>query len=485
MDIDFKPSAKQFELWEKITDINDPATLVLSGGAAGGGKSFLGSIWLIVMCLKYNDVRYVVARHTLKALKESTLNTILSILKDWKVPYNYNQKDGFILFENGSKIILMELADLPSDRNFERVGSMEITGVFCDEVTLVSEKAIEVISSRCRWKNAEYGIKPVTLMSCNPSIGWVRDRFVMDENGNPPVLAEHEAYIPFSVFDNPNKQFRDGYVKQLQRLKNQDERERLLYGNWDYVDSNDAVFYSGFDGSKNLVRDLYIKKYDPDKALYLTFDFNIFPYVSCLAAQAFPDEKVIRIYKEILGKPEDKNNRTIKTAQLAAKEFKDHNAIIYVTGDPSGIREDTRSEQGQNDFSQILRGMREEGKTGKLKLIKKAPSVSLRGEWLNSILSGESLDGWTIEIDLGQCRKLTEDFIYGLAAEDGGKDKRKITDIKTGVKYEKYHHMSDAFDYLILAIRKQSYYIHKKGGKGGGTSVPVRPSYVSRSKHKW
>lgn len=454
--------------------------------SAGGGKSYLGSVWLVTQCLRYKNVRYVVARHTLKALKESTLNTILTIIEDWGVKINFNQKEGFIRFEDtGSKIILMELADLPSDPDFSRVGSMEITGCFIDEVNLVSEKAVEVISSRCRWKNAEYDIKPVTLMSCNPSLGWVRDRFVKDADGNQPLLEEHEAYIPFSVFDNPNKQFRDNYVQQLKRLRNQAERERLLFGNWDFVDANDMVFYSGFDGRRNLRNDLMSKKYDKERALYLTFDFNIFPYVSCMAAQAFPEEKKIRIFTEILGLPEKKQNRTIKTAELAGKMFKNHQGAIYVTGDPSGIREDTRSEQGSNDFSQIMRGLRNEGKTAKLKLIKKAPSVSLRGEWLNMLLAGENSEGWTIEVDTNNCRKLIEDFIYGLAAEDGTKDKKKVTDPKTGVKHEKYHHMSDAFDYLILAILKKSYYVHKKGGKGSSATRPVRPTLISSSSHKW
>mgnify|MGYP003647451464 CR=1 FL=1 len=485
MNIDFKPSKKQYEVWSSVADHDSPYTMILAGGSAGGGKSYLGSVWLIVSCLKYPDWRAVVARKTLKSLKESTLNTILELLKKWEVPHNFNQKDLIINFENGSCIILKEMADIPSDPTFSRFGSSEYSCAFVDEVDQISERAIEVLSSRLRWKVADYGTKGRLLMSTNPSINWVRDRFVQDANGQPPVLESYEKYIRFTVFDNPNKAFRKNYIEQLERLKNQAERERLLYGNWDYVDANDAVFYSGFDGRKNLKNNLYRDKYDKDSALYLTFDFNIFPYVSCAAAQAFPQEKVIRIFTEILGLPEKKENKTIKTAELAAKQFKNHNGVIYITGDPSGIREDTRSEQGQNDFSQILRGLRSEGKTGKLKLIKKAPSVSLRGEWLNLILAGEDPDGWRIEIDTTNCRKLTEDFTYGLAAEDGSKCKTKITDVNTGVRYEKYHHMSDAFDYLILAILKKSYYVHKKGGKGGTTTSPVKPDYVPQVKHGW
>lgn len=33
MEIDFKPSKKQFAVWEKIHNIDDPATLILCGGS--------------------------------------------------------------------------------------------------------------------------------------------------------------------------------------------------------------------------------------------------------------------------------------------------------------------------------------------------------------------------------------------------------------------------------------------------------------------
>jgi phage terminase large subunit len=101
------------------------------------------------------------------------------------------------------------------------------------------------------------------------------------------------------------------------------------------------------------------------------------------------------------------------------------------------------------------------------------------------LLAGDDPDGWTIEVDTNNCRKLIEDFIYGLAAEDGTKDKKKVTDPKTGVKHEKYHHMSDAFDYLILSILKKSYYVYKRGGKGKAGARPIRPTSIPASRHKW
>ncbi|MCS2761607.1 hypothetical protein NXV13_11310 [Bacteroides ovatus] len=49
------------------------------------------------------------------------------------------------------------------------------------------------------------------LLTTNPTINWVRSRFVQDENGDKVICREGEAYIPFSVFDNPNIAFRQVY----------------------------------------------------------------------------------------------------------------------------------------------------------------------------------------------------------------------------------------------------------------------------------
>ena len=58
-------------------------------------------------------------------------------------------------FWNDSVIIMQEMVDLPSDPNFERFGSSEYTIAFIDEVSEISERAIEVLFSRLRWRTAE------------------------------------------------------------------------------------------------------------------------------------------------------------------------------------------------------------------------------------------------------------------------------------------------------------------------------------------
>ena len=465
--IDFKPSKRQYELWKVLEDKEHE--LILAGGAAGGGKSYLGSAWLIIQSMRYDDTRWVVGRKTLKMLRESTLNTILSLLKTWEIPHNFNQVNLDITFENGSKIILKELATLPSDPEFERFGSSEYTGAFIDEVSEIDEKAVEVLRSRLRWKVAENGLVPKLLMSCNPTINWVRSRFVQDDEGNPVELKSDEAYIPFKVFDNPDKKFRELYMKNLENIRDTQTRERLLHGNWNFVNANDAAFYSGFDGARTLITGLKSSKYDRNKPLHITFDFNVWPFLSSLVCQVDAANKKIYILEEVLGKPENKQNKTGATAELILKRYKGHKGGCFIYGDPSGKKDDTRTQEGHNDFYIIQRtfGSKLGGRAIK-RVPKAAPPVHLRGEWINEVLA-DNLDGWEILIDM-KCRKLTEDLIYGLSDEDGGKDKTKVKDPKTGVKYEKYHHLSDALDYFLCEVLKKNWYKFKNGGRSG-TSV--------------
>lgn len=153
--------------------LNDNVTNeVLYGGAAGGGKSAFGCMWLIEMCQKYPGTRWLMGRSKLKTLKETTLNTFFDISSQLGVDdqYTYNDKDSAIYFHNGSEIILKDLFLYPSDRNFDSLGSLEITGAFIDECNQIVYKAWQIVKSRIRYKLNEFGLMPkMILINLNPS----------------------------------------------------------------------------------------------------------------------------------------------------------------------------------------------------------------------------------------------------------------------------------------------------------------------------
>ena len=117
-------------LFDKTT--ND----VLFGGAAGGGKSFVGCSWLIIMALKYPKTRYLIGRSKLLNLKNTTLNTFFEVCSLLNIisgkHYTFNASSNIISFYNGSEIILKDLFLYPSDKNFDSLGSLEITAAFID-----------------------------------------------------------------------------------------------------------------------------------------------------------------------------------------------------------------------------------------------------------------------------------------------------------------------------------------------------------------
>ena len=424
------------------------------------------SVWLVSCCLRFSDFRAVIARKTLKSLKESTWNTVRAVVKNWglaeDVHYKVNNLAGMLQFWNGSVILMLEMADLPSDPHFERFGSIEVSAVGVDECSEISQRAIEVLFSRIRWRVHEtLGVSKM-LMTTNPTTNWIRGRFVQDDDGNKVIPREGEYYVPFSVFDNPDIAFRQTYEAALNKISDQATKERLLYGNWDYVEANDMAIYNRFDGSRHLVPNLKEQVYDPSKPLITVWDFNVAPQMSVLTAQIDYDRKRVYILEEILGKPETKENNTpALSRKLRGKLYRDkHVGGVDVTGDPSGLQRSTTNEEGINNYTQILDTLGGGVLRPKLKLLKKQPPQVTRCDFVNQVFDG--YNGWEIRIDL-RCRRLTEDLIYQLRNDDGTKAKKKVVDSKTGVKFEKYGHLSDCLDYLLCYYLRDNWYRFKNG----------------------
>ena len=424
------------------------------------------SVWLVSCCLRFSDFRAVIARKTLKSLKESTWNTVRAVVKNWglaeDVHYKVNNLAGTLQFWNGSVILMLEMADLPSDPHFERFGSIEVSAVGVDECSEISQRAIEVLFSRIRWRVHEtLGVSKM-LMTTNPTTNWIRGRFVQDDDGNKVIPREGEYYVPFSVFDNPDIAFRQTYEAALNKISDQATKERLLYGNWDYVEANDMAIYNRFDGSRHLVPNLKEQVYDPSKPLITVWDFNVAPQMSVLTAQIDYDRKRVYILEEILGKPETKENNTpALSRKLRGKLYRDkHVGGVDVTGDPSGLQRSTTNEEGINNYTQILDTLGGGVLRPKLKLLKKQPPQVTRCDFVNQVFDG--YNGWEIRLDR-RCRRLTEDLIYQLRNDDGTKAKKKVVDSKTGVKFEKYGHLSDCLDYLLCYYLRDNWYRFKNG----------------------
>lgn len=240
IEYNFKPLTRQSEAL-KFLSVDSDVETILYGGAAGGGKTMLGCMWQILRRLKYPGTRSLIGRAKLDTLKKTTMNTFFQVAQQIGLKagedFVYNQQSHIIKFSNGSEIILADLFLYPADPQMTDLGGLELTDVFIDEATEITEKAYSIVSSRIRYKLNEFGLKPKILLTCNPSKGWIYNQFYLPyKNQN---LPEHRAFVQALPGDNIH--LPDSYVTSLTRLPEAD-RKRLLEGDWEFDNSSDRLY---------------------------------------------------------------------------------------------------------------------------------------------------------------------------------------------------------------------------------------------------
>lgn len=238
----FKLTPPQQAAFDVLTNNKfEEITEIVYGGAAGGGKTTIGCIWIAYMAMSYPDTHWIIGRKQLIDLKSSTLLSLRRILDEMElqqdIHYKINAQDKTYEFTNGSTIYYLALDFLPSDPEYEWLGGYEFTGGFIDEAAQITEKCKEVlINTRIgRWNNTLYDIPGKLLLTCNPSQNWIKQYHTRWEKN---MLDSHEAYIPAYATDNPDLDKR--VLAKMNRLKGT-ARQRLLLGNWDYDELRNSL----------------------------------------------------------------------------------------------------------------------------------------------------------------------------------------------------------------------------------------------------
>lgn len=222
--------------------IDPNITDIYYGGAKAGAKSFTECALIFADALTYPDTRYFLSRNKLNDLRKFTIPTIHKVFSEWKIKMSdyvkFNGSDNFYECYNKSKVLFLEAAYMPSDPLYERFGSMEFTRGAIDEAGEYDLPAKNNLAASIgRWKNDEYGLVRKLLQAGNPSKNYTyRDYYRPFKEGK---LKPHQKFIPAFIQDN--KMIDKGYLEQLEQSLSKTEKERLLFGNWEYDDSPDAL----------------------------------------------------------------------------------------------------------------------------------------------------------------------------------------------------------------------------------------------------
>ena len=260
MEINFTPTIKQDKVFELFED--EDTTEILFGGGVGAAKTYLMSSLITIKCLQYEGIRVGLCRNELTTLKKTTVVTLISevfpnfgLVRDEH--YNYNQIEGKIKFYNGSEIVFQELRHIPSDPNYTRLGGLLLTFAVIDEAGETEAKGKEILQSRIgRWRNETYKIKPLLVMTCNPSRNFLYEDFYMANKEG--TLPYYRKFVNATGLDNPY--LSESYIENLKRTLTTSEVNRLLLGNWESQDSPDNLVSSDdilemYDHSININND--------------------------------------------------------------------------------------------------------------------------------------------------------------------------------------------------------------------------------------
>ena len=270
---------KAFEyLLDKTTDY------VGYGGAAGGGKSVIGCIWLICLGSEIPGLKFFIGRDSIKDTRASVLKTWSEVAKDLKFT-DYKFNDVGIIFGNGTEIELLDLTYYPyKDPLYDRLGSKEYTAGWIEEAQQTHYLAFEVLKTRVgRWKNDI--VKSKILCTFNPKKNWVDSTFYRPFKNNKESKEIRFVYALPS--DNPY--LPADYIKRLHELKDNATKQRLLFGNFDYDDDPTALIEFNqisemwekprSSGIKHITAD--IARFGSDKAVIMVWQgYNIIEIVS-------------------------------------------------------------------------------------------------------------------------------------------------------------------------------------------------------------
>lgn len=279
MVVDFHWHKKQLEALRCLKD--ETSEVVLYGGKANSGKSWLGMYWVIKMALMYPNSVGAICRKTVKEIKQTSLKTFIKVANRWglefRKDYKINNIESKIVFSNGSEVLFIPLAYVPSDPDGDFMGGLEFSYAVIEELPNISQTYYEILYSRIRFlenKTQNWKIKGKKLLcTCNPSSNWVKTYFY-DRYVKSQLPIELKFVSTSGNYYNP---FRgDGYEKSLSLLSEQNLK-RLEEGDWDYASANDQLFIN--DKIENILTDLLIE--NKNDRYYISADIARFGKDDC------------------------------------------------------------------------------------------------------------------------------------------------------------------------------------------------------------
>lgn len=448
---------KQIEAMNAVS--SEQYSFILFGGAMGGGKTFWGLSALLIMCQAFPKSRWCVIREDLEKIRITTIPSFMKFNASGKLrtsPYEYTHPNGSVIMFKGE--------NYDKDKDLQWLKGLEVNGFLFEEINECSEETLDIAFGRAgRWE-CEPRPKPIILATCNPTNNWVKKRIY--DKWERGELAHNWLYIPSKITDN--KYLTDEYKENLLNMP-RFQYEVFVKGNWNMQLKQGGEFYKCFELDRHIGK----TNYNPALPIHISWDDNVNPYLPLGIFQI--QGKQISMIDEIAG--ENPNNTIKAVCNEFKRKFPAHNSGLFIYGDATANKEDTKLEKGYNFYRLILDELKDYKPTSRV--MRSNPSVVMRGNWINTVLERE-LEG--VRVLIGEnCKKMINDFVHLKEAADGTKLKEMETDNKTKIRYQKVGHFTDLFDYLMVSAFGSEFESFQRGGNGilinFGKNKPSKNTY--------
>ena len=464
-------------------------------GGSSSAKSFSAAQAFLLECISkgYNTI---VFRKTGATIADSIYKTFQEAAKSLHIDTFFKFQENLIRCFNGSYIRFKGLDDPEKIKGLE-----SYQYVFCEEISEFDESDLKQIRKRLRGRK---GQKIVALFNPISEDHWIKKKIFDTETltevdnhlygklkdsvtgkilpkeysevGRKWVNSDRTIYNPrkktyethrpdmviikstylnnFWVVGSPDGTygFYDAQtIADFERDKERDYAYYLIYalGEWGTIRTG-GEFFHAFDPAKHKGKCPYVKA-----PVHISIDNNVLPYISISFWQVETGDitRIRQIHEEA---PSDPFNTVTKAAEITVKYLEEigHDDMVYLYGDVSTKAGNTIDEDKRSFFDKFKEGIDKRFRSED-RLPRSNPSVSMTGEFINAIYSGDIKDV-SIMID-ESCDTSINDYITVKKDVNGAMLKQRVKDKITGQSYEKAGHLSDAKRYFVTEILKDRY----------------------------
>ena len=206
-----------------------PEKYKLFGGAMGGGKTAALINEGIQLNLDYPGNYGLLMRKTWPSFHDTVLPQLEKFL-DPRLVEDWNHTAKMIVMKGGSRIRYGGIGDRPDD--WEKFMSGEYGWIALDQAEQFTELEYRMLATRLRLNLS--GILYFLLLSCNPNIGWIKERFIESNR-------KDHVFIPSLPEDN-KRNLPEGYIESMRDILTPMLIKALLEGDWEAVGEPDNVY---------------------------------------------------------------------------------------------------------------------------------------------------------------------------------------------------------------------------------------------------